>query len=451
MFRLPRRDSDRVGRLPAFSVPATSISVLETPDSFRCELINMIRSASRRIYITALYLQDDECGRMILDELYKRAQECPSLKIYILVDFHRAQRGLMGKGKQCGNNVMYRQYMLKYPDAKISFLGVPVKTKEVFGVLHLKGFIFDDTVFYSGASINNVYLGYEGKYRLDRYQKIESPELAGCMTAYLLNFIISSPAVTDLTQETIPTAKEIGDKIGKFKRLLKRSSYDIAPMQRGDGCLAVTPLCGLGNGLNRLNRTIISLMRMTKKKIVICTPYFNMPASVSRTVTNLLERGVETTLIIGDKVANDFYIPEDQPFNRVAAVPYLYEGFIREFCRKHQAYIDSRQLNVMMWKDGSNTYHVKGIYIDDTCYLLTGNNLNPRAWRLDIENGIVLQDPQRLMKDKFEHEINYILDHTTRISHWTEIEKFDDFPERVKNYMKKIMRLKLHMLIKRII
>ena len=51
------------------------------------------------------------------------------------------------------------------------FFGVPINTREVFGVLHIKGFVFDDTVLYSGASINNVYLQQQDKYRYDRYQK----------------------------------------------------------------------------------------------------------------------------------------------------------------------------------------------------------------------------------------------------------------------------------------
>ena len=35
---------------------------------------------------------------------------------------------------------------------------MPVQTRELFGVLHLKGFVIDDCVIYSGASLNNVYL-----------------------------------------------------------------------------------------------------------------------------------------------------------------------------------------------------------------------------------------------------------------------------------------------------
>ena len=41
---------------------------------------------------------------------------------------------------------------------QIEIYGVPVKGRELLGVLHLKGFIFDDTLLYSGASLNDIYL-----------------------------------------------------------------------------------------------------------------------------------------------------------------------------------------------------------------------------------------------------------------------------------------------------
>ena len=451
MFSLYRKKRKNPGGHPALSVPADRITTLSSPEDFRRELLELIASSSRRIYITALYLQDDECGREILEALYRRQEQCPQLKITILVDFHRSLRGLMGKVRQCGNNVMYREFALAHPGGRISFLGVPVKSKEMFGVLHLKGFVFDDTVLYSGASINNVYLGRDGKYRLDRYHRIESPALAGAFAAFILANLVSRPAVTDLTREDIPTVKDLSESIGQLKRHLKRAAYQFEDQIRKPGAVALTPLCGLGSGRNRLNRAVLSIMKNTRSEITICTPYFNMPSRIERSVLKMLERGVQITMVVGDKIANDFYIPEDQPFNRVGAVPYLYEGFLRDFCRRNQAYIDSGQLNVMLWKDGTNTYHVKGIYADDDVYLITGNNLNPRAWNLDIENGLLIRDPEHLLLDDLRKERERILSHTRRITNWNELEKFENFPERIKQYMRKIFRLKLHLLIRRII
>ncbi len=45
----------------------------------------------------------------------------------------------------------------KNPWIDIPVYGVPVNTGEALGVLHFKGFIIDDSVIYSGASLNDVY------------------------------------------------------------------------------------------------------------------------------------------------------------------------------------------------------------------------------------------------------------------------------------------------------
>ncbi|SPX41721.1 phosphatidylserine synthase [Haemophilus influenzae] len=64
--------------------------------------------------------------------------------------------------------------LISYLMIRICFFGVPINTREVFGVLHVKGFVFDDTVLYSGASINNVYLHQFEKYRYGPLSKNHS-------------------------------------------------------------------------------------------------------------------------------------------------------------------------------------------------------------------------------------------------------------------------------------
>ncbi|EJS86076.1 phosphatidylserine synthase, partial [Pasteurella multocida subsp. multocida str. Anand1_cattle] len=69
-------------------------------------------------------------------------QNNPSLEIKILIDWHRAQRNLLGAGKSMTNADWYCEQRAKYQAEQDSplFFGVPVNTREVFGVLHIKGF-----------------------------------------------------------------------------------------------------------------------------------------------------------------------------------------------------------------------------------------------------------------------------------------------------------------------
>jgi CDP-diacylglycerol--serine O-phosphatidyltransferase len=84
--------------------------------------------------------------------------------------------------------------------------GVPVQNRELFGVLHLKGFVIDDdTVLYSGASFNDVYLATQGRYRLDRYHRLRHRELADAMAGFVQRHFVESEAVRRLNVPDVPT------------------------------------------------------------------------------------------------------------------------------------------------------------------------------------------------------------------------------------------------------
>ncbi len=193
------------------------------------------------------------------------------------------------------------------------------------------------------------------------------------------------------------------------------------------------------------------MLQSTKNSVVIFTPYFNLPAALARDISSLLKRGVKLTLVVGDKTANDFYIPEDKPFKTIGGLPYLYESNLKRFARKYQHLLQSGQLNLHLWKDGCNSFHLKGIYADNRFVMLTGHNLNPRAWRLDIENGLLIDDPEQALKALLDKELAEILTHTLQITDPKQIQGLDDYPEHVKKLLLRLRRIKADKLVKGII
>ncbi|MGO1298883.1 MAG: CDP-diacylglycerol--serine O-phosphatidyltransferase, partial [Vibrio sp.] len=125
-----------VKKLPAIALSPENFQVLLSAKDYRANLIELIRHATQRIYIVALYLEDDEAGREILTEIYEAKQRNPGLDIQICVDWHRAQRGRIGAGNTQGNSAMYAEFANNYAHS-IPTYGVPVRGREVFGVLHL--------------------------------------------------------------------------------------------------------------------------------------------------------------------------------------------------------------------------------------------------------------------------------------------------------------------------
>lgn len=435
--------------LPKLSQSANDVAFFYSPASFRERLLQEIAGATRRICIVALYLEQDDGGKGILEALYDAKRQRPELDICVLVDWHRAQRGRIGDAAADTNADWYCRLAQENPDVKIAVYGVPVNTREALGVLHFKGFIIDDAVFYSGASLNDVYLHQHEKYRYDRYHLIRNARLAEVMFHWLDQNLIQGRAVNRLDDENRPKSPEIKNDIRLFRQELRDALYHF----QGDADneqLSVTPLIGLGRA-NSLNKSIYHLMSSTQQKLTICTPYFNLPAVLVRNIIQLLRSGKQVEIIVGDKTANDFYIPEDQPFKIIGALPYLYEINLRRFLGRLQYYVSSDQLVVRLWKDEDNSYHLKGMWVDDEWMLLTGNNLNPRAWRLDLENAILVHDPELQLAAQREHELELIRTHTTVVKHYHDLQSIADYPIKVRKLIRRLRRIRIDRLISRIL
>ena len=437
--------------LPCIPVPACRFASLSGPARFRVTLLEQIALARRRIFIAALYLQDDDGGREVLDALYAAKAAHPALQIEVFVDWHRAQRGLIGQAHSPGNAARYQAMARKHPQATVNIHGVPVQRRELLGVMHLKGFVFDDTVLYSGASLNDVYLQTDRRYRIDRYHLIECAALADSLVSLMTGLFLCSPAIHLLNAAVIPQTAALRSEIARLRRTLSAASYDFSSVPPAAGEVGITPLIGLGKRGNALNAVLLQLIGQARARLVLFTPYFNLPGPLRRALARKIKAGCQVTLVIGDKTANDFYIPPEAPFRTIGALPYLYEANLRRFCKTHQKAIDAGHLNVLLWRDGDNTFHLKGLLVDDDYALLTGNNLNPRAWRLDLENALLIHDPQRLLSARHEAELAGFMAHTQRLEHHAALEDPALYPLPVQRLLRRLARVRADRLINQLL
>ncbi len=447
-MRAPFRRST-LAALRGFESSSAAITILQTAADYRRTLLEKIASATQRIYIVALYLQQDEAGQEILDALYAAKAARPTLDIVVLVDWFRAQRGLIGAGKQAGNSAWYQAQHLEH-DEEVPIYGVPVQTRELFGVLHLKGSIIDDCVIYTGASINNVYLDKLGKYRLDRYQMLQNKALADSFLRLIQQQILPSEAVHRLDLPSPPTSRSLRGEIRQFRQHLKRAAYDVNDGVRENGELRLIPLLGIGNK-NPLSKVLCDLIAAARHQLTLCTPYFNMPLAVKREINRALKHGVKVDIVIGDKTANDFFIPPQEPFKVISALPYLYEISLRRFMQKHQNAVAKHDLNIHLWKDGDNTFHLKGVWADERYTLLTGNNLNPRAFQLDLENAVLIDDPRGEWLTPRTEEIKLLMRNTHRVGKFDELDTLSEYPVGVRTFLRRVSRVRVERLLYRIL
>lgn len=442
--------TDPLRSLPGITLHPDAVSILHSAADYREQLLALIRQARHRIHLCALYLQEDEGGKLILDALYAAAAANPALDIRVFVDAHRARRGLIGHGKQEGNAGWYRQRAQAQPQDNLAIYGVPVQTRELFGVMHLKGYVIDDTVLYSGASLNNVYLHVGDKYRFDRYHLINSAPLANVLSGYMLDTLAANPAVMRLDQAITQDKASQNRATRQLRKTLAQSRYPVVPHNTGTTGLQVFPICGVGKN-NPFNKVLESLLYSAKQQISICTPYFNLPRPLLKAIDKALARQVKVEIIIGDKTANDFYIPPSEPFKVIGGLPYLYEMNLRRFAKQHQAAIQTGLLSVRLWRHHDNSYHLKGLWIDQHLQLITGNNLNPRAFRLDLENGLLLHDPLGQLAAITAEELSNIRQHTQVVSHYQQLEKLQHYPEKVRKLLSRLNRFRLDKLFHRLL
>ena len=329
-------------------IAAKDIVIADSAADFKQMLLAEIAQAKSRVYISALYIQDDTAGREVLAALYQAKQQTPTLDICLFVDFHRAQRGLIGEKESGGNRDLYLALEQQY-QVSINIYGVPVKRKELLGVLHLKGMVIDNVLLYTGASINDVYLQQAGRYRLDRYYRLDSQALADNFCLYLQRYFIDSSLAPLLNQGELPAKKIVKRNILRLTRLLKSSQYrpfssDKSYSETAD--IQASMFVGCGRRGNQLNRVIRDLVRSSCDTLVIFTPYFNLPKPLLRDLDAALKRGVKVTFIVGDKKANDFYNADEATFSTVEIVPYIYERLLATFLSRRQKYLDNGTLSL---------------------------------------------------------------------------------------------------------
>ncbi|HBC81587.1 MAG TPA: CDP-diacylglycerol--serine O-phosphatidyltransferase, partial [Escherichia sp.] len=129
--------------LPKLSQSVDDVTFYYSPADFRETLLKQIASATQRICIIALYLEQDDGGKDIMAALYEAKRQRPELDVRVLVDWHRAQRGRIGAAAANTNADWYCRLAQENPGVDIAVYGVPVNTREALGVLHYKGFIID--------------------------------------------------------------------------------------------------------------------------------------------------------------------------------------------------------------------------------------------------------------------------------------------------------------------
>ncbi|TIA88125.1 hypothetical protein E3P99_02785 [Wallemia hederae] len=175
-------------RYPSFRARSQQIELLSNPADFHRRFIKGIEEAQRSIYISTLYIGEEQ--HEMIQLLGRRLRENGQLTLTILADYNRCTRNTLPQSpaslvatlvQEFGSRV--RVYLYR-PNTKLGIWEklIPPRFNEGFGTQHTKIYCFDDSVLLSGANLNTSYF----RDRQDRYMQIhEHPRL----TEYLRAFV----------------------------------------------------------------------------------------------------------------------------------------------------------------------------------------------------------------------------------------------------------------------
>ncbi|KAB0793573.1 hypothetical protein PPYR_13193 [Photinus pyralis] len=165
---------------PCFPVRAENITILTEPQQFYDTLIEKCRGAKERVTLSSLYVGTGQLEQNLVQALMDNDNfQNGTAKINILLDYTRGSRyknnsrvilkPLLQRNDQNCHISLYHTPILRGLKKK----WVPDRWNELFGLQHMKLYIFDDTLLISGANLSNDYF----TNRQDRYYMIKDRDL----------------------------------------------------------------------------------------------------------------------------------------------------------------------------------------------------------------------------------------------------------------------------------
>ncbi|XP_071444099.1 CDP-diacylglycerol--glycerol-3-phosphate 3-phosphatidyltransferase, mitochondrial [Hetaerina americana] len=168
-----------------FGLSGNKVTVIHEPYDFYQTLLDKCRSARQRITLASLYIGTGSLERKLVETISERLSESSkttqSLKVKVLLDSNRGSRGKENsRTLLCPLVKLYPgscQVALYRTPILSGVLGniIPQRWNEVFGLQHMKIYLFDDSLIISGANLSHDYF----TNRQDRYMLVEDcPQLA---------------------------------------------------------------------------------------------------------------------------------------------------------------------------------------------------------------------------------------------------------------------------------
>ncbi|KAJ7111960.1 CDP-diacylglycerol-glycerol-3-phosphate 3-phosphatidyltransferase [Mycena epipterygia] len=408
---------------PKFAVSPDDIRILSKPTQFYQQLLDMIRRAQTRIFISSLYLGSSESE--LVFALTEALRKNPELQIYMLFDLNRSTR----PGPHSTAKLLV-PLIKEYPDrVHVSFFRspslrgllaklVPPRFNEGWGTWHAKIYGVDDEVMISGANLNQSYF----TDRQDRYIHFADQRN---LSQYCLDFIktvstfsfklkppsssvpIGSHSFRE-SEYTIswPTPEIHPHHIHNTAELALsalQDTYRHTTPERVDSTKVIMfPLIQAGQFNIRDEETTLKLLfehldatsNGARPLVDLTSGYFGLYSEYQNLI--LRSRNIDCRIVASSPRANGFYGSRGVSGRIPEGYTLLEQRFMKAVHRAGRA----SAVHLNEWEREGWTYHAKGIWLSAATgqlpmlTLFGSTNLNSRSAHIDTELSFLMLVPE---------------------------------------------------------
>ncbi|VDB82845.1 unnamed protein product [Peniophora sp. CBMAI 1063] len=390
--------------------------VLGQPHEFYSTLLNMIRNAQERIFISSLYIGSSE--HELVGALESALDHNRSLHVYLQLDYNRSTRPgpsstttllapLLERYPDRVHVSLFRSPKLKGLMAKL----VPPRFNEGWGTWHAKIYGADNNVMISGANLNKSYF----TDRQDRYLHFSSePTLANYCFGFLktvstfsFKVLASGPhSATPPTPVWTDSSVHPHNIEAKAATALKTfqaahtNSRRLSSSISEDETLIMPVIQGGQFGIREEERGMSMLFKHISKAVAASTgekPLINFTSGYFGLYDPyqelILTSGIDTRILCASPLANGFYGSSGISGRIPEGYTYLEQRFmkaVKSAGKEWRSEIGSG-VHLAEWHKPDWTYHAKGIWVSPShssapyLTLFGSTNLNSRSAHLDTE------------------------------------------------------------------
>lgn len=425
---------DLAGKLeqPKFSVSPHDIRILSKPTQFYVTLIDMIRRAQTRIFISSLYLGSSESE--LISALTEALLKKPELEVHMLFDLNRSTRpGSLSTAKllvplinQFPERVhvsFFRSPNLRGLLAKL----VPPRFNEGWGTWHAKIYGVDNEVMISGANLNQSYftdrqdryIHFTEQHNLSQYCfdfiqtvsgfsfKLLPPESGAFLGPHSTReneYTITWPT-PEIHPHDIHSTAELA--LNALQNTYRQKRTDIHPDK-----VIMFPLIQAGQfnirdeerTLTMLFEHLDTLPKTNRPLLDLTSGYFGLYKEYQDLI---LRSSIECRIVASSPRANGFYGSRGVS----GRIPEGYTLLEQRFMSAVQRAGRESGVQLNEWEREGWTYHAKGIWLssgEGASPLLTlfgSTNLNSRSAHIDTELSFLMLAPDTFAAEALRRQL----------------------------------------------